>query len=96
MRNKRVYNLRQIILKILKECDPAPTTFDYIFEHPNLCMLHTERQEILDEWNYLVKQEFINILPGSGGDYVRISSSGLDQINREGDLDPRIWGAMGL
>ncbi len=83
-------------MTILKQCNPAPVNFDYVVKHPNLAMLKPERQEVLEEWNYLINQRFISEVEGSGKEYVRISDNGLNQINREGDLDQRIWGVLGL
>ena len=95
MRETRVYQLRRNILTILNQAKPGLGTFDIVMDHPLISMGSYSREEVYKEWNYLINQEFVNVVKGSGGEYVRISPEGENQINQEGDRDQRIWGAFG-
>lgn len=96
MRSHRIYALRRAMLKALEDNHPVPCNMDEIASHPGLRMRHPTREELVSELQNLISRKFVEPVPGSNGDYNRISASGLDQINQECDLDPFIWGAMGF
>ena len=95
MREARVYQLRQDILTVMNQAKPGLVTFEKVVDHPLISMRHVSRQEVINEWNFLLNQDFISDVKGSGGEYFRISPEGENQINKEGDLDPKIWGEYG-
>jgi len=100
MRSERIYQIRRAILSVCKEYASgsviAPVKLDDMAEHFAMRRLHPTREELLAEWNGLLTLGFIEALKGSDGEYVKISASGLKQINCEEDRDPYIWGASGL
>jgi len=95
MQPDRVYEIRRAILGIFKEYN-GPLKFDDLFNHPSFVFIKPSRAEALEEWNALLANEFIQPLRGSGGEYLTLPAKGRNQINREGDLDPFIWGKHGL
>ncbi len=96
MKSKRTYKLRQAILRAFEEYNPAPIGYNEIDEIPGFSVLRPNREELVVELRNLATWKFIEEVPGSNGDYLRITGSGLDQINQETDRDPHIWGVMGL
>lgn len=96
MRDNRTYQLRRAILKALNEYRPLPCSILEIGSYPGFSLLRPNQEELVVELNNLETYKFIETVPGSNGDYLRLTASGLEQINQETDRDPRIWGAMGL
>lgn len=95
MREARVYRLRQNILTVMNQAKPGWVTFDKLVDHPLISMSSYSRGEVFEQWHYLINQKFVNEVKDSGGEYFRISPEGENQINQEGDRDPKIWGEYG-
>jgi len=92
MHNQRTYQLRQNILRTAADAYPGPFGMDDLGASQPVRNLRAERSEIVSELNTLARAGFLEPIPESNGDWLKISASGLDQINQETALDHRIWG----
>lgn len=96
MKTGRTYVIRQRILGVARDLNPAPIGMDDLEASPAIAIVRPTREELVAEYNYLITQAFLTAIAETNGECARISAEGLDQINQETTRDHRIWGKMGL
>ena len=97
MRDQRVYQIRQAILRSCKDCHPMPLTVEQLPEQPAMAFVpRVTRAELSAEWDGLAANGYLSVIPDSDGEYRVINAKGLNQINHEGGKDKFIFGAAGM
>ena len=98
MRPDRIYQIRRAVLSAFKAWGgvQAVVKFDDLIAHQDFVFLKPTREELLEAWNDLLGEGYLEYLKDSGREYAKASPSGMCQINREGDLAPFVWGKHAL
>ncbi len=94
MENETTYALRLAILIAVGDAY-GPVTFERARQHVELYGIDSAM--ILDQWRKLCRAGYLEQVPGSDGNYVRLSSKGTEQLSfRRGSADVFIHGVKAL
>lgn len=90
------YNLRRVILKILRPVDVVPMTVSDMMDAPQIAMRIEQglltQEQLVTELKGLAERGYIKDLKPGRAPLWRITAIGRGQIDREDDLHEYVWG----